>query len=263
MENLVVPFMSNDEPDDNPQIKEVLKALNHTKRRDILVYLKDLERATAFSELMDYLSIDSKTSGQFSYHLKLLLKAQLIEKEGEKYKISALGIKACSMLDMVDISEKQDSVVQKIASSYKSITPLDQVLISFLAFALISFFVPFTYVLQDNTLVSILITPIIIGFIIFLLLLYYSYLKLKYIPSILVLLSIIWVIFLQSDQIKTAIMYLISIFGIVFIYQSLISTNSSINHFGYLIFGILLLLISIIIAFYIIYKEYWKKEVNQ
>ena len=255
--------MSKDEPDDNPQIKEVLKALNHTRRRDILVYLKDLERSTTFSELMDYLIIDSKTSGQFSYHLKLLVTAQLIIKENDKYKISPLGIKACSMLDMVDLSEKQDSVVQKIANSYKNITPLDQVLISFLAFTLISFFVPFTYVLHDNTLLSVLIVPIIMGFVFFVLLLYYSFIKLKYIPSILVLLSIIWVIFLQSDQIKTAIMYLISIFGIVFIYQSLISTNSSINHFMYLISGILLLLTSIIIAIYIIYREYWKKEVKQ
>ena len=130
--------MSKDENTlDSPEIKEVLKALNHIKRRDILLYLKDLSRLTGFSELMAYLDVDPKSSGQFSYHIKLLLTARLIEKENEKYRISPLGLKACSMLDLVDISEKNDSVVQKISTSYKNITVVDQIIIAFDAFTAI------------------------------------------------------------------------------------------------------------------------------
>ncbi len=254
--------MKETESEDNPQIKEVLKALNHTKRRDILLYLKDLDRLTSFSELMEYLEIDPKTSGQFSYHLKLLVQAQLLVKENEKYKISALGVKACSMLDLVDTSDHRDSVVQKIASSFKNITPFDQVIVSFEAFVLILFFVPFTYVLEDTSLFGILILPIIIGLILFSLITYYSYKKLQYVPSVLVLLSIIWVIFLQSNQIKTAFMYLVSIFGAVFIYQALISSGSGVYQLLFFSAGITFIVISLVIGLYIIYGESWKKRSN-
>lgn len=254
--------MKKTESDDNPQIKEVLKALNHAKRRDILLYLKDLERLTSFSELMDYLDIDPKTSGQFSYHLKLLVTAQLLVKEDEKYKISPLGIKACSMLDLVDTSEHQDSVVQKISNSFKNISPLDQVIVSFEAFALILFFVPLTYALENSSLFGVLLFPIIVGLFLFGLITFYSYRKLQYIPSILVLLSIIWVIFLQSNQLKTAFMYLVSIFGAVFIYRALITSDSRTYQIMYFLVGITFLLFSTICGLYIIYGENWKKKLN-
>ena len=254
--------MTQDETIDSPQIKEVLKALNHVKRRDILIYLKDLSRLTSFSELMDYLGIDPKTSGQFSYHLKLLLNAQLITKEDDKYRISSLGVKACSMLDLVDTSEHQESIVQKIANSYRNITPLDQVIISFEAFALILFFIPLIYIIENPNLLSKFIIPFFLGIILFVLLTYYSYIKLKYIPSIFVLISIIWIIFLQSNQIKTGFVYIISVFGIIFILQSLKISNSSNYLLIDLFAGIICLFLSIATSGYIIYKEYWEKNTN-
>lgn len=260
---MVVSFMSKDESEDNPQIKEVLKALNHTKRRDILVYLKDLERPTAFSELMEYLSIDSKTSGQFSYHLKLLLKAHLIEKEGDKYRISVLGVKACSMLDMVDTTEKEESLVQKIANSYKNITPLDQVIISFQAFALILFFVPISYILEDHNLLAVLFIPMVVGLLVLGFITLYSYTKLKYIPSILVLSSLIWIIFLNDDQLKTGFVYIISVFGLIFLFQTAKMSSSSNLFLLNILLGVACLVASSLTALYMLYKIYWKKEVNQ
>ena len=254
--------MNQDTLDDNPQIKEVLKALNHGKRRDMLVYLKDLERGTGFSELMDYLGIDSKTSSQFSYHLKLLLNARLIEKKDEKYLISPLGLKACSMLDLVDTSEKDDSIVQKISNSYKNITPMDQILLSFLTFSILLFFMPLQGMLNDNTTIPFLFLPMIIGIFLSLFLIAYSYFKLdKYIPSILILSSIIWIIFLPSHQLKTGLIYIASVFSLIFFDQALV--NYAIGNKNILLnfsLGIICLLLTVLTTVYILYDEYLKKE---
>ena len=253
--------MNQDTLDDNPQIKEVLKALNHAKRRDILVYLKDLERGTGFSELMEYLEIDSKTSSQFSYHLKLLQTAKLIEKKDEKYIISPLGIKACSMLDLVDTTEKNDSIVQRISNSYKNITPLDQILLSFDIFSFLLILMPLQGMFEHTSTIPLLFLPMVIGLFLFGFLIFYSYLKLKYIPSILILSSVIWIIFLPSHQLKTGLIYLGSVFSLIFLVQALINFVIGKNNFLiYFISGIIFLIITVLTTMYIIYFEYLKQE---
>ena len=211
---------------------------------------------------MDYLSIDPKTSGQFSYHLKLLVTSQLILKKEEKYKISPLGVKACSMLDLVDKSEKKETIVHKISYSFKNITPFDQVIISFEVFTFILFFVPITYLVKDYSLLGVLFLPIITGLILFGLVTYYSYSKLRYIPSLLILSSLIWIIFLQANQLKTGFNYMASIFGIIFLLESITLSGSSNYILRDLFIGISCLFLSIVTSLYIIYKEYWKNALN-
>ena len=253
--------MNQDALDDNPQIKEVLKALNHAKRRDILVYLKDLERGTGFSELMDYLDSDSNTSSQFSYHLKLLINARLIEKKIEKYVISPLGLKACSMLDLVDTSEKDDSIVQKISNSYKNVTPLDQILLSFVTLSILLFFMPLQAMFNNNTTIPYLFLPMIIGLFLSVFFIFYSSLKLKYIPSILILSSIIWIIFLPSHQLKTGLIYMSSVFSLIFFEQAIVNyaigNNEILLH---IILGGICLFLTVLTTVYILYVEYLKNE---
>ena len=250
--------MSQSERSDNPQIKEVLKALNHAKRRDILLYLKDLGRDATFSELMDYLEIDTKISSQFSYHLKLLLQAGLIEKRNEKYAITPLGLKATSMLDLVDTSEKTESIVQKISNSYKNLTIFDQIIISFQAFAIVLFLMTLTGIVGDYTKLGVLFLPMILGLIFSIGITIYSYYKLKYIPSILVLSSIIWVIFLSSNHIKIAFIYISSILSLIFIYQATIDFNpQSIEIIFDIILGIACIIACSTTVVWILYKEYF------
>ena len=103
---------------EGPQISEVLKALNHTTRRDILIFLAEREKETSFSVLMEVLEFSNSTSGQFSYHLKLLTSSNLILKTPEyKYLVTDLGKRAYALMSMVN-TEEDETVGQKIISSY-------------------------------------------------------------------------------------------------------------------------------------------------
>lgn len=254
--------MKTDEiSDDNPEIKEVLKALNHAKRRDILTYLKDLGRETSFSELMDYLQIDVKTSSQFSYHLKLLLTASLIVKSSttEKYSISPLGLKACSMLDMVDTTEHDESLGQKISSSFKNISPIDQIIISFEAIGLILFFIPITSMFEFPKYALMLLIMSLVGLILFAVITYYSYRKLRYIPSLLVLSSLVYIVFLPNNQLKCGVIYMASVLGALALYQGLINSVVGGEVFLNFIGAVIGLGISILFIIDILYFEYLKK----
>ena len=250
--------------DNGPEIKEVLKALNHGKRRDNLLYIKDLGRSCGFSELMDYLNEDSKSSGQFSYHIKLLVSAGLLLKQDERYQISSLGLKASSILDMVDTSEKTDTIVQKITQSFKNISTFDQVIISFEVFSFILFLIPFVEFLRNishvQNLSLILIFQLIFGIITFSGLTMYSYRKLKYIPSLLVLTSMVYIIFLPYNQTKIGIIYIGSNLGLILLFQGFLLFKSNIVLIGNTIFAILCLVVSGSIALKILYNEYIKKE---
>ena len=256
-------MVEDGDSDKSPEIKEVLKALNHVKRRDILLYLKDLGRETSFSDLMDYLQIDSNTSSQFSYHLKLLLTARLIEKsmQTDKYIISQLGLKACSMLDMVDTSEHNESIVQKISNSYKNLSPLDEVINSFESLGILLFLMPLTGMVALPKYFIELFLLSFIGFLLFIVLTSYCYIKLQYIPSLLVMSNLVWVIFLPANQIKCAVIYMSSLFGVLFLYQSYINL---LIHQGDQLIDFLLssifLLISILAAAHILYINYFKKS---
>lgn len=248
--------------DTDPQIKEVLKALNHTVRRDILLYLKNLNREVSFSELMDYLNIDAKTSGQFSYHLKMLQQSNLITKSNEKYLITPLGVKATSMLDLVNISDHNDSIVQTISNSFKNITPIDQIILSFHAFCYIAFILPFLLLLINYNRFAIFLAPMLIGLILLIAITIYSYLKLKYIPSILILFSLIWVIFLTSNQKSIAFIYVVSGLDIVFLYNAIIATIFGKNNFLFFSFVITFIIASIIGIGIIFYKIFIKKPIT-
>lgn len=251
-----------DDSKGNPEIKEVLKALNHGKRRDILLYLKDLGRETGFSELMDYLDVDPKTSGQFSYHIKLLVSAHLIQKQNDKYQITSLGLKACSMLDLVDISENE-SIVQKISNSYKNTTIFDQILIAFIAFTAILFIIPLQVLfLAHNSLKEspVVVILVFVGAVLFSLITSFAYMKLKYIPSLLILSSMIWVIFLPYNQIKIGVIYMGSTLGLIFIFQALFSSvNNNVLILNYIL-AVICFLGTIFALILIFYNETLKKE---
>lgn len=240
-----------------PQIKTVLKALNHTNRRDILIYLNDLRREVSFSELMDYLNIDSKSSSQFSYHLKLLLDASLLIKTNEKYSISALGIKATSMLDLVDTAEPENkSMAQKVSDSYKDLSIRDHIFLSFTSIGFILFFLPFSFMMAHLQDLSFWIFPTIFGAIALVLIFLYAYKKLKYLPSVLILTNVVWIVFLPKNHLKFAVIYLSSVLGVIYMYQFLLEVlaNNPTNPF-HLILSILAFIVSAVLILNILNDE--------
>lgn len=239
-----------------PQIKTVLKALNHANRRDILMYLNNLRREVSFSELMDYLNIDSKSSSQFSYHLKLLLDASLLLKNNDKYSISPLGIKATSMLDLVDTEEPENkSMAQKVSDSFKNLSTSDHVFLATLGITFILFFIPFSFLMSHPQDFLVWILPTIIGAIVLVLAFIYAYKKLNYLPSILIMTSIVWVVFLPRNQFKFGTIYLSCVLGSIWLYQFLLVdiSRGSLNFLN-LVLSAMAFLISAGIA-YTIYNE--------
>ena len=73
-------------------INDVLKALNHDLRRYMIQYLHEISRSTTFTNLLEQMNYETKNSGSFSYHLKLLLDAGLVSKTEENlYTLTSLG----------------------------------------------------------------------------------------------------------------------------------------------------------------------------
>src|SRR4030066_1080593 len=85
---------------------KVLKAVSSPLRLQILNLLFD-KSALSYSELMNQLKMNpSRDAGRFAYHLKFLLKAELVEAdvEAKKYYLTDLGK---MVLDVADRVEKK------------------------------------------------------------------------------------------------------------------------------------------------------------
>src|SRR3972149_4591594 len=83
---------------------KVLKAVSSQVRLHILNLLFD-KGALSYTELMNQLKMNpSRDAGRFAYHLKFLLKANLVEADAEakKYFLSELGKMVIDIADRVD-----------------------------------------------------------------------------------------------------------------------------------------------------------------
>ena len=138
---------------DTPQIDEVLQSLNHSTRRVILLILAKTDKETAFTELMDNLDLKNSSSGQFSYHLKMLSSSNLIQKTFDnKYAITDLGKTAYALMSMVN-TEEDVTIGNKIINSYKNLTPFDQVILGFFGIVL-GLFIVSSQVLFEFTIIN-------------------------------------------------------------------------------------------------------------
>ncbi|MEM2466364.1 MAG: anaerobic ribonucleoside-triphosphate reductase [Candidatus Bathyarchaeia archaeon] len=91
----------------------VLKAVSSTVRLNILSALFD-HGPLSYTELMSFLKMNpSRDAGRFAYHLKFLLKADLIEAdvESKKYRLTDLGK---MVIDVAEEIEKRSLKVQRI-----------------------------------------------------------------------------------------------------------------------------------------------------
>ena len=207
-------------------IKIVLKTLNHDMRRNILNFLMDLDRSVSFTDLMKFLNIESKFSSQFSYHLRMLVEANFIIKSDDKYFISSYGKQAVSLLNQSSFTDYRPSLLQKISDSFKRLSTREQLAINFLGIGYALFLYPLAFLIH-NSLSFIPLAFTVFGFFIFLILFLFSYQKIKYLPSLILLTSIIWLIFLPNNQIKIGIVYITSVIGVYLVYEPFLTIGLS------------------------------------
>ncbi|MCY3414551.1 MAG: helix-turn-helix transcriptional regulator [Candidatus Heimdallarchaeota archaeon] len=228
-----------------PDISSVLKALNHELRREILLYLNEYKRGS-FTALHTHVEERTKSTGQFSYHLKMLIDAGIISKQDDSYTLTQLGERATSMITMIDTEVRQPSIAQKISNSYSQLSPLESILISWMIAPLIIFAVimsgfevvrinPITYLLYILGAVILLIISFV-----------FMYSKLNYLPSMLALSSVVWILFLEKNHIQLGSMYLFSGVSVALILQGLIF---DVNQWSVLL-GCIMLVINFTIGYF-------------
>lgn len=235
----------------NPEIGVVLKALNHSVRRDILVFLEEVGRKVSFTELMESMLYSPKTSGQFSYHLKLLLEPGLVGKTPSNlYFITPFGKKATALLSMVDDSA-ESSIPQNIFRVYKHLSPLDQLVVAWQ-------WLPILILASIATLID--VTPNVDLMFAGLVLLLFgvaigswllAYARLQSFLALLVTTNLLWLIFIPRNHLRLATIYLSGIFSFITLVEALYS-STQLLFVGTAFF----LLICVLVSAYHLWQEY-------
>ncbi|MHA2366019.1 MAG: DUF7347 domain-containing protein [Candidatus Hodarchaeales archaeon] len=243
-------------------INDVLKALNHILRREILIYMQDISRGVTFTELLETMEYDSKSSGQFSYHLKLLLETQLIQKidDNNKYLLTPLGNRATSMINLVDDTSNK-TTVQNVINAFKYLTPKEQIFVAWSVVPLVVFSL-FAVFLESNPefniweviLLFFMVLSIVLGVILLL------YSRLQSIVAILTLSNFIWIVFLPDNnlRIRLGTIWFTSFAGLLFLGTGLIEQPN--YNLLNVVFGLILLLTAIVVSIFHLYKEQFKHE---
>lgn len=223
-----------------PDISMVLKALNHSLRRDILLYLNEYKSAT-FSKLHQHVENSTKSTGQFSYHLKLLIDADIIRKMDEHYFLSQIGEKATSMIQLID-QEISTSIAQNVTRTFSQLSPREMVFIAWMFTPIISFTVTISIPIEYDNLMTLLFHIFSVVFLVSSALIAYS--KLNYLPSILVLSNVVWLFFLEKDHLRIGSIYLSAGLGTGLFITGLLIENNIIQ----IVAGIILLSIALILS---------------
>ncbi|MHA2365688.1 MAG: ArsR/SmtB family transcription factor [Candidatus Hodarchaeales archaeon] len=212
------------DPSDSPikgNINHVLKALNHPVRRDILRYIERLGRALTFTEILSATDFNSQNSSQFSYHLKLLIQAQMIKKEENSYQLTPIGKRASSLLDIADEIEEPTKINQ-VARKIKNLTPSEQIFVSWYLIPGIIALISLVALVESSSNEFIFYILLILSIPLTLLFLGLLYRKLTSIYAIFITTNIIWVLFLEQHQKRIATINILSLLGVVMILLSLI-----------------------------------------
>lgn len=144
---------SNNESD----ITDVLKALNHEIRREIIRILHE-KQLVPYSEFLNQLNLPA--SSNVAYHLSLLTKTQLIEKDLDgKYSLTTLGRRSALLIDLAN--ESKTTSFSDIYLAFSRLNSIEIVLGTWYIF----FFVIGIYSIQIFLFVGILSCLVSIGLI--------------------------------------------------------------------------------------------------
>lgn len=183
------------------QVKDILKALGHQIRRDVIRVIDDNNGPTSFSYLLN--TLDLPTSSNIAYHLKILTNSKLIDKNHDgDYSLTKDGKK--SMLLFEDTKSSSLSKISEIGRRFGKLSPLHVILVSWWFFFLFTGFV----LIQFSLILGILLVAL--GILVISMVLYRMR---SILLSLTFIQTLIWIYFLRKNRILVLIMNVTSLFS--------------------------------------------------
>jgi hypothetical protein len=200
--------------------------------------------------------LSSKASGQFSYHLKLLIDASLIKKDSSKdnkYLLTDLGIRATSMLDLVD-STSESSLAQSISNAFKDLSPKEQIYLGFQGIPFALFALSFSSLEQEVIPSFLSILWVLFSSLFLLIYFLVAYRSLQSFLALFTLSNIIFLVFLPNNHKYVGSIYILNLLGSLLIINTLY--NGLLEILDYLLIsgGIFMLIMAVIVSV-LFYKE--------
>lgn len=225
------------------EITEVLKALNHEIRREIIRILHS-KQLVPYSEFLSQL--DLPASSNVAYHLSLLNKAKLIKKDPDgKYFLSPLGKRSALLLDLA--IEPKSSAFSTIYLSFSKLNPLEILLGAWYIF----FFMLGLLFISSFLIIGIFFVLLSIGSIAI-----FIY-RTKTLWTLFLLNNFIWIFFVPNNRELLISIIITNVFGLIFI---LPETEFLIPIAPFdIILGTLLILMSVILSIVYLYISTGRK----
>ncbi|MFX0207723.1 MAG: hypothetical protein ACFFDT_17170, partial [Candidatus Hodarchaeota archaeon] len=224
-------------------ITEVLKALNHEIRREIIRILHKKQHAP-YSDFLERLKLPA--SSNVAYHLSLLARAHLIEKDPEgKYLLTPLGRRSALLLDLA--TESKSSIFSDIYLGFSRLNPTEILLGAWWTF----FFVLGFSILQPLLplgIICILIAICSIVLIVF---------RTRTLWTLLLINNFIWIFFVPKYREFLASIIATNIFGLILLIPGA-EFFIDISPFN-IFLGCILLLISLILSILYLYVSVGRK----
>lgn len=222
-------------------ITEVLKALNHEIRREIIRILHD-SRPVAYTVFLNQLNLPA--SSNVAYHLSLLNNAHLVGKDKEgKYSLTPLGRRSALLLDLA--SESKSSPFSDLYLGFSQLTPFETLLGSWWIFFL---FIGVAFSSSLSTFFIGLIFFSLAGVIIFL----FVY-RTRVIWSLLLINNFLWIYFAPGNRLLLIIILFTNICGFILMFPEMDPDLVMSSSF---LFGIILVGISFLLSFLYLYLSF-------
>ena len=184
-------------------INEVLKALNHEIRREIIRILHK-KQLVPYSDFLETLNLPA--SSNVAYHLSLLAKAYLIEKDSEgKYLLTPLGRRSALLLDLA--TESKSSIFSDIYLGFSRLNPTEILLGTWWTFFFVLGF-SFLQPLFPLGILCILIAICSIILIVF---------RTRTLWTLLLINNFIWIFFVPKNKELLALIIATNVFGLIFL----------------------------------------------
>ncbi|MFX0125922.1 MAG: ArsR/SmtB family transcription factor [Candidatus Hodarchaeota archaeon] len=241
--------MENSEGD----ITDVLKALNHEIRREILRTLHDRREPVAYSVFLNLL--DLPASSNVAYHLLLLSKARMVEKDQNgKYSLTHLGKRSALLLDLA--SESKPSPFSDLYLGFSQLTPYETVLGSWWIFFL---FLGVVFTSSLSTFFIGIFFFSLAGVSIFL----FVY-RTRVIWSLLLINNFLWIYFAPGNRLLLFAIFLTNLIGFILMFPEmdldLAISNGFLLGIGLVCTSIVLSLVYLYISFGGKFPEVFKKK---
>ncbi len=188
-------------PENESDITEVLKSLNHEIRREIIRILHE-KQVTAYSEFLNKLNLPA--SSNVAYHLSLLTKARLVDKDSErKYFLTPLGRRSALLLDLA--KESRTTPFSDIYLAFSKLNSIEILLGTWFLF----FFIIGIYIIGYYLFIGSFFLLLSIGSIS--LIIY----RTRTLWTLLIINNFIWIFFIKENRGLLVLITLTNIFGLI------------------------------------------------